>query len=84
MEHPELATHLCPSLWCVIYQDPPTPTLGGLLSMPCWVMCLTTEMIADVTESGSLEVLELFHVRNMSRLAARGWESKARVLHGSS
>ena len=33
---------------------------------------LTTEMIADVTESGSLEVLELFHVcGNMSRLA--GW-----------
>lgn len=69
---PNRHSTLVPSLWCVIYQDPPTPALGGLLSMPCRVMCLTTEMIADVTESGSLEVLELFHVRgNMSRLA--GW-----------
>ena len=27
------------SLWCVIYQDPPTPTLGGLLSMPWFLPC---------------------------------------------
>lgn len=28
-----------PSLWCVTYQDPPTPTLGGLLSMPWFLPC---------------------------------------------
>ena len=43
------------------------PCLGSCLARR-WV--LTTEMIADVTESGSLEVLELFHVcGNMSWLA---------------